>query len=43
VGKIMNKVGKGGRFFAKVVFHDGVYLPVYGFHACNFYHPVIDQ
>lgn len=42
-GKKITKVGKGGRLFAKIVFHDVVYLPVYGHYACNFYRPVIDQ
>jgi hypothetical protein len=32
----MNEVGKGGRLFAKVVFHDAVHLPIYGRYACNF-------
>jgi len=43
VGKRINKVGKGGGLFAKVDFHDGVHLPIYGLYACNFYHSVIDH
>ncbi|HII80884.1 MAG TPA: hypothetical protein HA261_10975 [Methanosarcina sp.] len=43
MGKRINKVGKGGGLFAKVDFHDGVHLPIYGLYACNFYHSVIDH
>ncbi|AGF97958.1 hypothetical protein MmTuc01_2668 [Methanosarcina mazei Tuc01] len=39
----MNKVGIGGRLFAKVVFHTDVYLPIYGRYACNFFHSVTGQ
>lgn len=37
----MKIVGTGGGLFAKVVFSDGVHLPIYGHDACNSFHPVI--
>jgi len=45
VGKNINIVGTGGGLFAKVVFYDVVYLPIYGLYACTFVRsvPVIDQ